>query len=171
MPLIKNKKLREQIENVVKEDPNKNVYNISREMGLPERAVMECLPGETAWRVKASAFDKITEEVATWGPVLIIVQNDSVIFEVKAPLPRGSYAKGFYNIIGREGPAGGHFKIDHLSAIYFVEKPFMGLPSLSIQFFNLKGDPMFKVYVGRDKDRKLLPEQEEKFRQLRSRFE
>jgi putative heme iron utilization protein len=47
----------------------------------------------------------------------------------------------------------------------------MGLPSLSIQFFNLKGDPMFKVYVGRDKDRKLLPEQEEKFKQLRSRFE
>jgi putative heme iron utilization protein len=151
MPLIKNKKLREQIENMVKEDPNKNVYNISREMGLPERAVMECLPGEMAWRVKASAFDEITEEVATWGPVLI--------------------AKGFYNIIGREGPAGGHFKIDHLSAIYFVEKPFMGLPSLSIQFFNLKGDPMFKVYVGRDKDRKLLPEQEEKFKQLRSRFE
>ena len=45
----------------------------------------------------------------------------------------------------------------------------MGRESRSVQFFNEAGDAMFKIFVRRDKDRNLLPEQAEKFEALRRR--
>jgi putative heme iron utilization protein len=45
----------------------------------------------------------------------------------------------------------------------------MGRPSCSLQSFNGAGEPMFKIFVRRDKDRNLIPEQVERFTALRAR--
>ena len=46
----------------------------------------------------------------------------------------------------------------------------MGRPSRSLQFFNAAGEAMFKIFVRRDKERNLLPEQVERFDALRARM-
>jgi hypothetical protein len=71
---------------------------------------------------------------------------------------------------GRDYNVGGHIRADLLSAIYFVERPFMGMKSMSVQFFTLSGAPLFKVYLGRDEKRQLLPPQIELFTILRDRL-
>jgi putative heme iron utilization protein len=54
--------------------------------------------------------------------------------------------------------------------IAFVERPFMGRPSAAILFFNVDGEIMFKIFVGRDEKRELRADQLERFRALRGRF-
>ena len=46
----------------------------------------------------------------------------------------------------------------------------MGRPSRSLQFFNGAGEAMFKIFVRRDKERNLLPEQVARFDALRRRM-
>jgi putative heme iron utilization protein len=39
-----------------------------------------------------------------------------------------------------------------------------------VQFLNAEGEAMFKIYVGRDEDRRLKADQVERFAQLERRF-
>ena len=57
----------------------------------------------------------------------------------------------------------GHLKAENCAHIAFVNRPFMGRPSRSLQFFNGNGEAMFKVFVRRDKERNLLDEQVQLF--------
>ncbi len=89
------------------------------------------------------------------------------IFEVKAPFPKGKLARGYYNLMGKEGELHGHLRLDLVEHIALVSKPFMGQESYFIGFFAAQGECVFKVYLGRDKQRNLYPEQIEKFQQLK----
>ena len=87
------------------------------------------------------------------------------MFETKAPLPPGSEARGYFNIHG-ESPLGGHLRIARCAAIYFVDRPFFGRRSCSLQFINIDGCAMFKVFVGRDEKRELIADQLARFERL-----
>lgn len=113
-------------------------------------------------------FGEVMAELAGWGPVLFIVHTPSVILEVKAPVPAGVFGRGYFNLHG-EGPIGGHLKADRCAAIAFVRRPFMGLASASVQFFDCDGAGMFKVFVVRGADRTLDAGQLERFEALASR--
>ena len=163
-------KIKNIITEIITENPAKNNSVISQELGVPELTVVQCLPEAMVDLILPEHFDEITDEAAKWGELTLILQNDSVIFEVKSALPKGSYAKGYYNILGHEAPAGGHFRMDLLKAIAFVDKPFMGMRTLSIQFFNLSGNAMFKVFLGRDEKRNLLDEQVKSYLALKAKL-
>jgi hypothetical protein len=60
------------------------------------------------------------------------------VFETKAPPPPGNEARGYFNIHG-ENPLGGHLRIARCAAIYFIDRPFFGRRSCSLQFVNLDG--------------------------------
>ena len=47
-----------------------------------------------------------------------------------------------------------------------MERPFFGRLSASILLFNRDGGIMFKIFVGRDEKRELLPDQLAAFRKL-----
>jgi hypothetical protein len=49
----------------------------------------------------------------------------------------------------------------------FCRSPFFGRRSCSLQFINLDGGAMFKVFVRRDEKRELLPDQLARFERLR----
>jgi putative heme utilization carrier protein HutX len=74
---------------------------------------------------------------------------------------------GLFNI-HEDSPLGGHLRIARCAAIYFVDRPFFGRRSCSLQFINLDGGAMFKVFVGRDEKRELLSEQLARFERLRN---
>jgi putative heme utilization carrier protein HutX len=77
-------------------------------------------------------------------------------------------AQGYYNLAGRTG-FHGHLRHERCGGIAFVERPFFGRPSASIVFFNLEGGVMFKIFVGRDDKRELIPAQLSAFRALADR--
>jgi heme iron utilization protein len=98
--------------------------------------------------------------------VTFIVHTEDGVFETKAPLPPGNEARGYFNIHG-ESPLGGHLRIARCASIYFIDRPFFGRRSCSLQFVSLDGGVVFKVFVGRDEKRELLADQLVRFDQLR----
>ena len=58
-------------------------------------------------------------------------------------------------------------KLDSIAQIAFVSLPFRGKESYNIAFIAHNGETIFKVYLGRDEQRQLFPEQVEKFNAFR----
>ena len=156
----------EAIRAALKEQPDGVLDDIARRHGVPLRVVLDLLPAPAARSASGARFAEIWGDLADWGPVTFIVHTDDGVVETKAPLPPGSEARGYFNIHG-ESPLGGHLRIARCAAIYFVDRPFFGRRSCSLQFVNIDGGAMFKVFVGRDEKRELLADQLVRFERLR----
>ena len=89
----------------------------------------------------------------------------------RLPFPKGKNARGYYNLMGRDGELHGHLKLDNVAGIALVSKLFMGKEGHSFQFFGHSGRCIFKIYLGRDEQRQLLPEQVERFMALRRQYQ
>ena len=150
----------------LKEQPDGVLDDIARRNGVPLRVVFDLLPEGAASPAPGARFAEIWSDLVDWGPVTFIVHTEDGVFETKAPLPPGSEARGYFNIHG-ESPLGGHLRIARCATIYFVDRPFFGRRSCSLQFINVEGGAMFKVFVGRDEKRELLADQLVRFEQLR----
>jgi heme iron utilization protein len=59
----------------------------------------------------------------------------------------GNEEHGYFNIHG-ESPLGGDLRIARCASIYFIDRPFFGRRSCSLQFINLDSGVMFKVLSG-----------------------
>jgi putative heme utilization carrier protein HutX len=149
----------------LKEQPDGVLDDIARRHGVSLRVVLDLLPTTAAQSVSGARFAEIWSDLVDWGPVTFIVHTEDGVFETKAPLPPGSEARGYFNIHG-ESPLGGHLRIARCAAIYFVDRPFFGRRSCSLQFINIDGGAMFKVFVGRDEKRELLADQLARFGRL-----
>ncbi|WP_165312299.1 heme utilization cystosolic carrier protein HutX [Vibrio ziniensis] len=152
------------------EDSATPVSTMSEQLGLSEGAITLALPEEMMTRIDGKHAQTILEQLPEWGSVTTIVHSFGSIFETKANFPKGKEAHGYYNLMGRDGELHGHLRLDLVEHIAFVSKPFRGMESHYIGFFNANGDCVFKVYVGRDKKRQLFPEQVEAFMQMKKEF-
>jgi heme iron utilization protein len=150
----------------LKEQPDGVLDDIARRHGVSLRVVLELLPDVAARSAPGARFAEIWSDLVDWGPVTFIVHTEDGVFETKAPLPPGSEGRGYFNIHG-ESPLGGHLRIARCAAIYFVDRLFFGRRSCSLQFINIEGGAMFKVFVGRDDKRELLVGQLARFERLR----
>jgi len=164
------KGIKEKVMEMVSKNPSQSTGAMAKELEISEMDVIRNLPEDMVKEVSKDRFDEIIAEVSTWGVLTVIVQNESTILEVKAPFPVGTYGHGFYNLQSKDTPVGGHIRTDDLSAVFFVSKPFMGLESYSIQFFNNNGNAMFKLYLGRDENRRIIQEHMEKFIKLKNKL-
>lgn len=144
------------------------IETLAREHGVTTLDATRLLPDANRRFAPASAFADIFAELTTWGDVLFLVHTPNIILECVGPIPPGTAARGFFNL-GGKGPIGGHLKADRCAAIAFVRRPFMGLDTCSIQFFDLDGDAMFKIYVRRHADRSLDRDQVAAFEALARR--
>lgn len=162
--------LKTQVAEQLAADPKLHAMAIAETLGVTEGEVVMAFPEELVVALPGRNAQAILEELPTWGPVTTIVHSMASIFEVKAPFPKGKEARGYYNLMGREGELHGHLRLDLVTDIALVSKPFMGQESYFIGFFAKGGECVFKVYLGRDKKRQLFPEQIEKFHALKSKF-
>ena len=156
----------EAIRAALKEQPDGVLDDVARRHGVPLRVVLDLLPEAAARSAPGVRFAEIWADLVDWGPMTFIVHTEDGVFETKAPLPPGSEARGYFNIHG-ESPLGGHLRIARCAAVYFVDRPFFGRRSCSLQFINIDGGAMFKVFVGRDEKRELLADQLARFERLR----
>lgn len=149
--------------------PDGVIEAVAREHGVSTLAVLEVTPEEQRRFIAAERFEALWRELATWGTVLFIVHTPDIVLECEGSLPFGSFGHGYYNIHG-ESPIGGHIKAGNCRAIYLVDRQFHGRRSCSVQFFNGAGEAMFKVFVRRDAERELLPDQVARFEALKRDF-
>jgi putative heme utilization carrier protein HutX len=147
--------------------PDGVLDDVARRHGVSLRVVFDLLPRESARPAAGARFADIWRDLTHWGPVTFIVHSDDGVFETKAVLPPGEEGRGYFNIHG-DSPLGGHIRRDRCAAIYFIDRSFFGRRSCSLQFINIDGGAMFKVFVGRDANRNLLEDQLERFVRLRS---
>jgi len=149
-------------------NPDGVLEQIAREYGVSTLEVVRSLPPDHRTIFGGERMEEILADITAWGDIVFIVHTRDIVLECKGPLPPGSLARGYFNLHG-ESPIGGHIRAESCASIAFVSRPFMGRPSCSVQFFNGDGEAMFKIFVGRDAARELIPAQVAKFEALRER--
>ena len=157
----------QRIHALLEQDPGAHPSTLAAQLSVSEWEVVRHLPAELVTLLPTDRAQGLLEDLADWGPVTTIVESDGSIFEVKAPFPKGKDARGYYNLMGRDGELHGHLKLDNVAGIALVSKLFMGKEGHSFQFFGHSGRCIFKVYLGRDEKRQLLADQVTRFMALR----
>ncbi|MBW8182480.1 heme utilization cystosolic carrier protein HutX [Shewanella nanhaiensis] len=149
--------------------PNAMPSQAAAELGTSELVVVSALPEDQVCLFPLADKDELLSCLPHWGPMTTIVSVSGSIFEFKGDFPQGKYAYGYYNLITQGNGLHGHLSLDGLTAIALVSRPFRGKESHSINFFGSEGEMIFKVYLGRDSNRVLLPEQVTRFNALKER--
>lgn len=149
--------------------PDGVLESVAETYQVSMQTVLETLPGEQVAFAPGDAFEEVWAKLTAFGPIVFIVHSADGVFETKGELPPGSSGRGYFNVHG-QSPISGHIKADRCKRIAFVDRLFFGRRSLSVQFINLEGHVMFKVFMGRDGERNLLADQVDKFVELRQPF-
>ena len=150
-------------------NPDGVIEALAREHGVTTLAATRMLPPQNCRWAPGEAFADIMGELTRWGDVLFIVHTPNIVLECQGAVPPGEVGRGYFNLHG-DSPIGGHIKAERCAAIGFVRRPFMGRESCSIQFFDVDGDAMFKVFVRRGVDRAMVAEQVTLFEALADKF-
>ena len=157
------------IQRYLMNNPDAMPSQVATDLKVTEWQVVSALPQEQVTLLPLPEKDSLLTSLAEWGPMTTIIAVSGSVFEFKGPFPRGKYAHGYYNLITKGDGLHGHLKLDNVSAIALVSKPFRGNESHSINFFGAEGEMIFKVYLGRDKQRRLLTDQVVRFNALKAR--
>lgn len=157
--------LKQQVAQVIEDEPKLLPAAIAQQLKVSEFDVVAALPDDMVAVMAGEQAQSILEELVNYGPVTTIMHSFGSIFEVKAPFPKGKLARGYYNLMGRNGELHGHLQLDNIKNIALVSKPFMGRESHYFGFFSEDGNNIFKVYLGRDDKRELIPQQVSRFKQ------
>ena len=139
------------IRQALADTPGGVLETIAAAEGASMRDVLACLPEGEAAMAASEQFEAVWDDLTGWGPVMFIVHTADGVFETKGPIPPGSSGRGYFNIHG-DSPIGGHLRRDRCAAISFVDRPFFGRRSCSVQFVNgvtgvlLQNIPRAKIY-------------------------
>ncbi|AEH33075.1 hypothetical protein VAA_01390 [Vibrio anguillarum 775] len=158
--------LEQKVASLLEQQPTLLPTAMAQELNVTEFEVVQALPKEMVAIVDGAQAQSLLESLADWGMVTTIVHSFGSIFEVKAPFPKGKLARGYYNLMGKEGELHGHLKLESIQHVALVSKPFMGRESHYFGFFSEQGDNIFKIYLGRDEKRELIAEQVARFKAL-----
>lgn len=149
------------------EKPDGILETVAEAHGVPLERVLACLEPTAAACVPGDHFERVWTDLTGWGEITLVVHTRDGVFECKGGVPPGTFGRGLFNIHG-DSPIGGHLRMDRCRAIYFVDRPFFGRRSCSVQFVNREGGAMFKIFVGRNPDRSLKAGQLARFEALRA---
>lgn len=149
------------------ETPTAALEDIAKAADTSVAAVLRALPEGEARCIPGAHFVAVMDAFRDWGDMTFIVNTGDVILEAKGVV-KGAMGRGMYNLSGRA--VGGHLRAEACDMIAFVSRKLFGTDTHSIQFYNAQGGCMFKIYLGRDADRQLNPEQVEKYHALRAGF-
>lgn len=165
-----NELLKQQVTDLFSQDPMLLPAVMAERLGATEYEIVEAFPHELVTIIDGAKAQEILEGLADWGLVTTIIHSFGSIFEVKAPFPKGTLARGYYNLMGKNDGFHGHLQLENVNKVALLSKPFMGLESYYFGFFNEQGDNIFKIYLGRDENRVLFSEQIIKFKALQKQY-
>jgi putative heme utilization carrier protein HutX len=145
------------------------IEEVAKQHGVTPREVVAALPAGMRRFAPGNHFAEVMTTISQWGDVTLIVNTDDGIIEFTGPVAEGKVSGDYYNVMARTG-FHGHLRHQRCASIAFVQRPFMGRPSAFVAFLNTDGGIMFKIFVGRDEKRELLPAQLKSFEALADKF-
>lgn len=122
-------------------------------------------------RIPGRRAQEILEQLPAWGDVVTIVLHGGCVFEYKGPFPPGEVARGFYNLQGTRPGFEGHLRLDAIDHIGFQDRPHAGRTAHALTFNDSNGRNLFKVFLGRDADGAIWPDQIAAYEALRASAE
>ena len=137
--------------------PTAALEDIARAAGCTPLEVLEALPDGEVTHLPGQVMAEVLEDIATWGEITFIVNTGPVILEVKSRLGRGELSDQMYNLNTK--PICGHLNTGACTRVAFVRRKLFSMETRSVQFYADDGSCMFKIYLGRDADRNLMPAQ------------
>lgn len=150
------------------ETPTAALEDIAKASGTSVAAVLRALPKGEAHCISGAHFVTVMDAFHDWGDMTFIVNTGDVILEAKG-IVKGAMGRGMYNLSGKA--VAGHLKPQACDMIAFVSRKLFGMDTHSIQFYNAEGACLFKIYLGRDADRQIVPDQVTKYHDLRAGFD
>ncbi|WP_417613954.1 heme utilization cystosolic carrier protein HutX [Oceanisphaera sp.] len=156
-----------QVRDLLAAEPRLRPADMARRLSVPEWELVSRLPETLIVTLPGVHAQTILERVSGWGRVTTIVEVAGSVFEVKASLPKGRIGHGYYNLLGKPGQLHGHLKLDAVANISLQSKPHRGKEAYAIVFYDADGGCIFKIYVGRDEQGTLFPEQVVAFNALK----
>jgi len=148
--------------------PEGTLEQLAKEQGVTTIDVVRNLLPDHRTIVAGGHLPHIMREVSSWGEILLVIHTPDVVLEWPTQIPTGTASDGYFRFPG-DTPIGGNIRWENCQHVAFICRPFLDRASRSIQFFNADGEVMFKIFVMRDGQRNLVPEQVEKFEALRAR--
>ena len=149
-------------------NPTAALEDIARAAGVTPLDVLLALPAGEVTAFPGDHMVAVLDDIAGWGEVTFIVNTGPVILEAKGPMHGGTVAHGMYNLKGK--PIGGHLNIAACAKVAFVRRKLFSMETRSVQFYGQDGSCLFKVYLGRDENRQLIPAQIAAFDALEARL-
>ena len=110
----------------------------------------------------------VLEQLPDWGDLVTIVLHGGCVFEFKGPFPPGSVGRGYFNLQGTRPGFEGHLKLAAIDHIGFQDRPHAGRMAHALTFNDAQGQTLFKVFLGRDADGEIWPQQLAAYAALRS---
>jgi putative heme utilization carrier protein HutX len=129
------------------ENPRGMTMMIARQLGIPEVDVVRALPPGQATELDATRWEELIRALEPLGNVHVIVTNGATTLECFGTFGNFSHFAGFFNVQTKSIDM--HVRSDQLAAAFAVEKPghLDGVNTLSIQFYDARGDSAFKVFL------------------------
>lgn len=155
------------IAELVEQHSELSVAQLAEKAHCSEAEVVAHLPAHWACWLPREQLQWLMYDLPSWGPMTTIIQVAGSVFEIKDNFPNGKPGHGYYNLMDKQSHLHGHLKLDKIANIALVSKPLRGTESHCFQFFDEQGATIFKIYLGRDRKRVLLPEQVERFELLK----
>jgi putative heme iron utilization protein len=150
-------------------DRSQMTLMLAYQLRVPEADILRALEGDTARELDFSRWDEIIRAFELLGDVTVIVSNGATTIEVFGQFGKFTNKDGFLNV--RTDSLDMHIRGWELAAVFAFRKPshLDKHESLSIQFFDRRGNSAFKVFLnfgGKDP----APELMEKYNELIEKF-
>jgi putative hemin transport protein len=152
----------------VREDPTAMTLQLARRLEVPEAEVIGALPDGRSAELDVGRWRELFEAFCTLGDLHVIVSNGSVTCEVVGAFGGFSEWGEFFNVQSQTLDM--HIRFAHLGSVFAVEKPghLNGARTLSVQFFDQRGDSALKVFL--NFGGKATAQREEWLAQVKERF-
>lgn len=112
--------------------------------------------------VKAVGVDTVVEllgQLHDLGPTTTIIHHLASVFEYKGVFPAGELGHGFFNFGTGQSGFQGHLGIDKITRIVAHRKQHRGREACAFVFENTESQVVFKVFLGRDANGEIYPNQ------------
>ncbi|ALO47155.1 heme utilization cystosolic carrier protein HutX [Pseudohongiella spirulinae] len=109
----------------------------------------------------------LLKNLTTLGDMTTIVFSGGCVFEFKGPFPAGELGEDFYNLDGPVPGLHGHLRVAAMHHVRFQDRPHRGRDSYAFVFETAEGQVIFKVFLGRDSQGQIFPEQLAAFNNIR----
>lgn len=125
----------------------------------------------TAWDdnqgIPGDQAEALLRLLAEWGNTTTVIVHGGCVFEFKGAFPAGSLGEGYYNLAGGSSGLHGHINLGRIRQVAFQARPHRGRESYAFVFLDKDNEPIFKVFLGRDNDGALFPDQVAKFHRIK----